>query len=229
MIPIPLPLSTVAQNQSCVRAKLGEMTMFKNQISMDFSGVSMKNKSLTQDEKTENKMIKMLRKNSYKHSLKIENNIETIKQLVNEIDENTILKIISKAFDSPNIINALAPQIKEIYISTWAITPAGIGALVNMIQSYQIEKAFLLLDLTHSYKWIFTSGAYKILKGKVNIHFAGNHSKFVCIKTETGYINFIGSMNLSNNPRFENIEINKLKDDFEFYSSFIINIKSKEI
>ena len=47
------------------------------------------------------------------------------------------------------------------------------------------------------------------LKGKLRIKCAANHSKFIVFRTAAETVNFIGSMNFSNNPRFENIDINK--------------------
>ena len=147
-------------------------------------------------------------------------------ELVSLVDEDHTLKVISNLFDTPNIITAIDSiyDISECYISTWAVTPIGIARLQSL--SEKNINCTVLLDRTHSYKWTFESGAYKILKN-VNFVFTENHSKFVLFKLKDGsVINFIGSFNLSNNPRFENIEINRIKDEYEFYKSFIVGVQS---
>ena len=144
-----------------------------------------------------------------------------ILELVSLIDENSTLKVISNKFDTPNIISAIDSifEINEIFISTWAVTPIGIARLQTL--SDKGVKITVLLDRTHSYKWTFESGAYKVLKN-VDFVFTENHSKFVLFDIKNDFpINFIGSFNLSNNPRYENIEINRLKEEFVFYSDFI--------
>jgi hypothetical protein len=202
---------------------------YKNTIDFDFGGVSFQNQILTERVKVENKIVKKLNKHNFKRSHKIESDIETIKDLITELDNFESINLISKKFDSPNIIIALLERIKNIYIATWAITPAGINALVEIVNSGTVNEAYLLLDKTHSYKWIFQSTAYEILKGKVKIRFCANHSKFICIEHENGYLNFSGSMNFSNNPRFENINIDKDKETFDFYKTFVKTVSAETL
>ena len=63
----------------------------------------------------------------------------------------------------------------------------------------------------------------------MKIKFCANHSKFIVIETETGVLNFVGSMNFSNNPRFENITIDKDINTFEFYRDFIKNVDGETL
>jgi len=201
------------------------MSHFRNQLNLDFSGVSIKNQNISQKEKTENKMLKKITKHNFKFKNKIENDCEVIKQLVSELQPDEILNLISKEFDSPNIVLSFVNQIERLFVATWAITPAGIDALVKIASNEIIKECWIILDKTHSYKWIFQSDAYKILRGKVKIKFLANHSKFICFQLSSGeMVNFVGSMNFSRNPRFENITIDKTQSNFEFYRDFIKNI-----
>lgn len=184
----------------------------------------MKDQIYSDQTKVENKIMTKVKKHNFKHSRKIENDIEQIHKIINDCKIDDEIMLISKSFSSPNIVNALIGEIVNLYIATWAITPAGIDSLLNIVNNGHAKEVFLLLDKTHSYKWIFTSNAYNILKGKVKIKFCANHSKFISIETKSGYINFVGSMNFSNNPRFENITINRNKDDYIFYRDFIKNV-----
>jgi hypothetical protein len=203
--------------------------MFKTQLDFNFSGVTFKNQTYSDKVKVEKKMLMKIQKHNFKRKHKIEDDISTIRDLVLNFAPDEEVVLISKRFDSPNIVNALLPEIRNIYIATWAITPAGIDALLKLVETGRVKEAWLILDKTHSYKWIFTSNAYDILKGKVKIKFCANHSKFIVIETETGVLNFVGSMNFSNNPRFENITIDKDINTFEFYRDFIKNVDGETL
>ncbi len=86
------------------------------------------------------------------------------------------------------------------------------------------------LDRTHSYKWIFSSGAYKCLQGKIDIRITAIHSKIIAMRLSDGEVlNFIGSPNLSNNPRWENIIVTKDPADFEFYRDFLLSITAEQL
>ena len=192
------------------------------ELTLDFGPITFQNRTISKQQGSENKLYKKLSKHNYQRAPKIENDIELIKQLVRDCSENEEINLLSKAFDSPNVILTFIDQIVEIYVSTWAITPAGINSLMQIKSNGVCEEAWLFLDNTHSYKWMFASGAYKILKDSVHIKFAANHSKFTCMKLVDGSVlNLYGSMNLSNNPRWENISINKSIEDFRFYSEFV--------
>jgi len=147
-------------------------------------------------------------------------------ELINLVDANYSLKIISNKFDSPNIISTVDDNfdIKEIFISSWAITDIGIQRIKTL--SDKGIKITMILDKTHSYKWTFESGAYKVLKN-VNFIFTENHSKFIIFDINNDIpICFIGSFNLSNNPRYENIEINRSVEEFNFYKDFVLSVKN---
>lgn len=149
-----------------------------------------------------------------------------ILELINEIPLGCRMKIVSNLFDSPNIISAINSkyEIKEAFVSSWAVTPIGIARLKSLTDKG--VKITLLLDKTHSYKWLFSSGAYKVLKN-ASVVFSENHSKFILfdLGENIAPINFIGSFNLSNNPRYENIEINRSFEEYKFYSNFVKSVE----
>lgn len=153
---------------------------------------------------------------------------EAIERLIEISDESSDVMLFSEDFDAPNFVNYinLHYRILEINVATWAITNSGIACLHECLQDGKQPIINCVLDLTHSYKWVFTSGAHEVLKDKVNFYFAHNHSKFISIKTESGYFTFIGSMNLSNNPRWENIHFSRSVDAFDFCAKFIEHFKN---
>ncbi|GAB0481677.1 hypothetical protein KML24007_04230 [Alistipes indistinctus] len=191
---------------------------------------SFQNKNLTREQKAERKIYKRIAKNNYKRRVKIAGNKELVEQLVAGIGEGETLHLISDSIDSPNIVNAYVDRITEIYISTWSITPAGIACLENLAANGCCAYALLTLDRTHSYKWMFSSGAYKVLQGKIDIRITSIHSKFIVMKlTDGSVLNFVGSMNLSNNPRWENLSVTRDPEDFEFYKDFLLSITAEQL
>lgn len=180
----------------------------------------MQDLQLEQQQVSENRLETKVRKQFFKYTRKIENDIKVIQDLVAQIGPDEEMMLMSCEFDSPSVILTYRDKIRRIYVATWAITPAGIAALQTLGET--AEEIYVLLDKTHSYKWIFTSNAYQLLRGKVKFKFTANHSKFVAIEMTGGeYLNISGSMNLSNNPRWENMRINRSKDEFEFFKHFI--------
>ena len=197
------------------------------QTSFEFS---FQNQTLTKEQKAERKIYKRIARNNHKRRYRIEDNKELIAELVAGFDIDETLHLVTDSLDSPNIINAYVDRIAEIYVSTWSITPAGIACLENLSANGCFEYALLVLDRTHSYKWIFSSGAYKCLQGKIDIRITAIHSKIIVMKLSDGSVlNFVGSPNLSNNPRWENIMISKDPADFEFYRDFLLSITAEKL
>jgi len=191
---------------------------------------SMRDLQLTGQERAERKMYKRIRKHRERNTVKIDSDIECLKKMISEIGTDEEIMVVSNSIDSPSVIYAYLPEIQECYIGTWAVTPAGIAALESLGKSDVCRRATMLMDTTHSYKWIFQSGAYEVLSDKVHIRFCANHSKFiVCRMTDGRCLNFIGSMNLSNNPRWENCLINRSEDDFLFFRKFCLNVEAREV
>lgn len=212
------------------RPKLEKPGTFRNQLNFDFSGITFQDQTLTAHQVTENKMMKKLSKHNHKFSNKILHDMEAIRDIVRDLGEDQTINLISKVFDSPNIVLTYLDEITDLYVGTWAITPAGIDALIKITNNGIIQNCWLILDKTHSYKWIFTSDAYKILKGKVKIKFCTNHSKFICFQTlSQGVFNFVGSMNFSKNPRFENITIDRNRENYEFYKHFLLTVGGETV
>ena len=189
-----------------------------------FSGITMRNLEMNQEQLDERKMYTRIGKNSFKHSRKMTDDIEEIRTLLSNLKTDEYLELFSAKFDSPNIILSFLPQIQDLYVASWAITPAGIGALKEVIDNGVSKEVMMILDRTHSYKWIFQSDAYKILGGHCRFKFAANHSKFVAMRfTDGSVLNCQGSQNLSNNPRYENMRFDRLPETTEFMRQFIID------
>lgn len=209
---------------------MGDFVNKKNgnrQASFEFS---FQNQKLTKEQKAERKIYRRIAKNNYKRCMKIAGNKELVEQLVAGIAEDETLHLISDSIDSPNTVNAFVDRIEEIYVSTWSVTPAGIACLENLAANGCCKYALLTLDRTHSYKWMFSSGAYKVLQGKVDIRITAIHSKFIVMKlTDGSTVSFGGSMNLSNNPRWENLMVSRDPEDFAFYRDSLLSITAEQL
>jgi len=167
--------------------------------------------------------LKMIN-NQVKYHFKQIADIELIKKEMGEIEKWTNLYLFSRDFDSPNLLLYLHEryEIESAFISTWAITDRGLYA-ISVLDKAKVPVK-LLLDKTYSYKWIFSSGAADYLEN-VDFRFTENHSKMMLIKTKCGlFINVIGSMNLSNNPRFENINVVENEGIYNFYLECVESI-----
>ena len=190
-------------------------------------GITFKNEKRSQKEIDEAVMFKKIKRQRRRKSFKIESDKKGIIKLIQELDKDSEIELITKKFDSIHAIYPFINNIDEIYIATWAITPASISALHDMIDGGG-QICWVLLDKTRSYKYIFKSTAYEILKGKVKWKFAVNHAKFITIKLKNGDVyNFVGSMNFTNNPRYENIRVNMFEEDFEFYKNFVLKVNGE--
>ena len=193
-------------------------------------GFSFAQQKVDKKKKVESKIYAKLTKHRARYAQKIEDDVAIIKQWVEQIGPDEQLQIVSNVIDCPNILEAYLPRITQAYIATWSITPAGVSAIEQLANSPILENAILLIDKTHSYKWIFASGAYEIFKRKIKIKCAANHTKFIVVKLDDGScLNFVGSMNMSNNPRYENMAITKSVEDFEFYKSFLVELQAEQL
>ena len=193
-------------------------------------GFSFAQQKVDKKKKVESKIYSKLTKHRARYAQKIEDDIALIKEWVEKIGPDEQLQIVSNVIDCPNILEAYLPHITEAYIATWSITPAGVSAIESLANSPILEDAILLIDKTHSYKSIFASGAYEIFKKKIKIKCAANHTKFIVVRLDDGTcLNFVGSMNMSNNPRYENMAITKSLEDFEFYKSFMVELEAEQL
>jgi hypothetical protein len=189
-------------------------------------------KSKFQKLNPQNKIIMKLEKKKLKSQRKLSNDLPEIIELIQNLKPDHELKLFSNKFDSPNIFEAVHRtfEIKNIWISTWAITDIGFLRIKELTDQGICFN--VLLDKIHSYKWVVQYGAKDAITQNCNFYFTENHSKFQLYEFTNGEVlNIIGSMNFTNNPRYENLIINKCPLDFAYCKSFIemVSIGSNEI
>ncbi len=191
--------------------------------------ISRKRKAKFSVLNNQTKLIKKLLIREHKTKRRVAQDVEVIKEILKNLKNGETVKILSNNFDSPSIIHSMDfNNLKKVYISTWAITESGILAIKKLSDSD--IPVNVLLDTTHSYKWIFSSGAYNLLNKLVDFKFTENHSKFQLFEFKDGrVISIVGSMNISNNPRWENLEISTSRRNFEFYKTWMDAIFEKKL
>lgn len=174
------------------------------------------------------KLVKKLLIKDVKTRFKVAADVEAIIEIIKELEPGITVKVVSNAYDSPSIIKCFDPEtIKSVYISTWAVTEQGL-LLLKHLSDFGI-KCKCLLDTTHSYKWIFQSGAASLMGENIEFKFTENHSKFQLFEFNDGsYISIVGSMNLSNNPRWENMDFTTDPETYWFYRNFMDQVINEE-
>lgn len=175
----------------------------------------------------QSKVIMKLQKKVVKYQRKAIYDFEEVTEILKTLQPGYEFKIMSNKIDSPNILKAVIDnyEVEKIYISTWAITDI---AFTRIKELCDIGIKFtVMLDIIHSYKWLHKSGALDLVKENVEFIFTENHSKFQLFQMKNGdVLNFVGSFNFTNNPRYENMTISRCKEDFNFYKSFMESVKN---
>jgi len=190
--------------------------------------INKKKKATYSVANNQTKLVKKLLVKEMKTRFRVATDVETIQQLIAELEPETTIKCVSNCFDSPSILKVFNPEtIKSVYISTWAMTEQGILLLKSLSDANVRVKC--MLDTTHSYKWVFQSGAYSLLSANVEFKFTENHSKFQLFEfTDGTYITIVGSMNLSNIPRWENMDFTSNPETYWFYRNFMDEVINEQ-
>ena len=103
----------------------------------------------------------------------------------------------------------------EISVWTWCIADYEISCIEALMKSKQIAKATLIID-----SYARCKNENLLLKwvkkfGEKSIRFVVNHSKISTIKCNDLEFLIRGSMNLNNNPRFEQFDIDEGSKGFQ--------------
>lgn len=202
------------KNEDLIRKAKEKVLKKKNQV-----------KTRVKKMNPQNKVIMKLQKKVVKYQRKAIYDFEEITEILKQLEPGYEIKIVSNKIDSPNILKAVVENypVKKIYISTWAITDIAFTRIKELCdQGVQFK---IMLDIIHSYKWLHKSGALDLVKENCEFIFTENHSKFQLFELENSQvINFVGSFNFTNNPRYENMTISTCIEDFNFYKTCLEEI-----
>jgi hypothetical protein len=95
----------------------------------------------------------------------------------------------------------------ELFISTWTASKANVANMIKLIQSGKITKSYWFVDFSFHRRCPELSMEIRKVFGDDAVRIGKNHAKFTLIKNNDWDIVVQTSMNLNQNPRFENFTI----------------------
>lgn len=108
----------------------------------------------------------------------------------------------------------------KVLISTWSAGVYDATALYEMLKSGLILDVLIMTDRSYPTRQKQYAVTLEAAFGKERIRTTNTHAKFVLIKNDDWNICIRSSMNLNENKRFENFDIDDDADIYNFYDSF---------
>ncbi len=97
----------------------------------------------------------------------------------------------------------------ELSLWTWCIADYEIKCVETLMNSGKLKKATLIIDSSARGKNLDILNTWIEKFGLESVRFVVNHSKIATIKSKDLELLIRGSMNLNNNPRFEQFDIDE--------------------
>lgn len=108
----------------------------------------------------------------------------------------------------------------DVTISTWSAGVYDVGAIAQLIESNKIGDFRIILDRSFKTRQSGYAVTVEQLFRLENIRTTNTHSKFVLIKNDEWNICIRSSMNLNENKRCENFDIDNDIDVFNLFNDF---------
>ena len=115
----------------------------------------------------------------------------------------------------------------DITISTWSAGLYDAGALNSLMASGTVRDVRLILDRSFKTRQSGYSLYIQDVFKEENIRTTNTHAKFVLIKNDTYNVCIRSSMNLNENKRCENFDIDDDLDIFNLFNTFADDLFSK--
>jgi hypothetical protein len=156
---------------------------------------------------------------------------ENAKQAIGEISANCEIYGFTKGqFSLIDIIEHCLDQCgpADIVVSTWSAASGDIQAAHRLMRENRIKSLKFIID--SSFKSRKPEFCAELLKtfGADCIRVSSVHAKFATIKSENFKLVVRTSMNLNNNPRFENFEISDDASLMDFMDAIVSEIWSTQ-
>ena len=103
----------------------------------------------------------------------------------------------------------------DITLWTWCIADYEIRCIETLMGNKKINNALLVIDTSARKRNGSLLKKWTDIFGDESIRYVVNHSKIATIKTKTEEFLIRGSMNLNNNPRFEQFDIDEGHSGFD--------------
>lgn len=112
----------------------------------------------------------------------------------------------------------------DVVLSSWTAADAHLNETAHMVEAMAIRKLQMIVDRSFRTRQPAYFRRMKELFGHDCIREIRSHAKFIVITNEKWSVVVRTSMNLNENPRFENIEISTDKDFADFMLGVVADI-----
>ena len=112
----------------------------------------------------------------------------------------------------------------NVLISTWSAGVYDASALHQMMQSGKIIDVLIITDRSYTTRQKQYAITIEQAFGRDKIRTTNTHAKFVLINNDEWNICIRSSMNLNENKRCENFDIDDDKEIFDFYMGFVDDV-----
>lgn len=124
------------------------------------------------------------------------------------------------------VLNITGPA--DVVISTWSAGMYDSKALNSMMSSGNVKKVRMILDRSFKTRQAQYSVYIDDVFNTENIRTTNTHAKFVLIKNTEWNIVIRSSMNLNENKRCENYDIDDDTELYSFFESFVDDLFEKQ-
>jgi len=181
-------------------------------------------------EKLRGKVIFPYRSN-YKRTLKTLHRRESAREALRELTPTQgIFGFTKGQFSLIELIEATLERVgpSHIFVSTWTATSADLAKILNFLDSKLLKSVSFLIDFTFQRRQPAVAHKIRTTFGRNSIRITRNHAKFFQIWNDRDWhLTCKTSMNLNQNPRFEDFDISNDLDLFEFLQNIRAEIFSR--
>ena len=136
---------------------------------------------------------------------------------------NRVTGLTNGAFSLISLIDAVLDITGEanVIISTWSAGFYDVTAVNQLIESGKIKDFKIILDRSYKSRQAQYSATIEELFGLENIRTTNTHAKFVLIQNEEWNVCIRSSMNLNENKRCENFDVDNDIDVYNLFYNFV--------
>ena len=137
--------------------------------------------------------------------------------------KNRVTGLTNGAFSLISLIDAVLDITGEanVIISTWSAGFYDVTAVNQLIESGKIKDFKIILDRSYKSRQAQYSATVEELFGLENIRITNTHAKFVLIQNEEWNVCIRSSMNLNENKRCENFDVDNDIDVYNLFFDFV--------
>ena len=136
---------------------------------------------------------------------------------------NRVTGLTNGAFSLISLIDAVLDITGEanVIISTWSAGFYDVTAVNQLIESGKIKDFKIILDRSYKSRQAQYSTTVEELFGLENIRTTNTHAKFVLIQNDEWNVCIRSSMNLNENKRCENFDVDNDIDVYNLFYNFV--------